>query len=100
MIANDVVQAFPASPDQDIAVNRKPNAVLPAGPSQASNNGDSRNEAILRLANQFDTEGIAIRVVKASLIKERWQEENGPPPKVDAITRVMNGGQRGHPSKP
>ncbi|MXO85228.1 hypothetical protein GRI38_04220 [Altererythrobacter aurantiacus] len=56
------------------------------------------SEKLKALANELDAEGIPIREVKSHHIKDRWKNEDGPRPKVTAITSLMAGlGKGGRP---
>lgn len=68
------------------------NAVASIDVAAAANERDEMTRA---LAAQFDSEGIVIRDVKASLINARWNHAEMLPPKVEAVTHFMTGGGKG-----
>ena len=96
------------------AYDTSPVAKAPNGPEQSGSASaapiaeqPSRSAAPIRpdeekcraLAAQFDQEGIAIRAVKASMISARWNPADGPVPKKDAITTLMDGRPKGRIAK-
>ncbi|WP_085810156.1 hypothetical protein [Sphingomonas sp. TZW2008] len=49
------------------------------------------------LAAFFDGQGIARRALRAEMIAERWDSNDGPAPTLEYIKVLMKGGKRGRP---
>lgn len=81
----DVQRAFPGE------------AIL--APLQQSQPRKTDAAKLEQLARALDDEGVAKRYVKEPTIAARWDPNDGPQPKVDSVTGLMNGaGKGGRPS--